>query len=66
MSVERAGQRLTFIMEHRDTVPAEVSLHSIFPRAARLDVRDATLRELFVALARHGAPASARLEEVAS
>ncbi|MEO8564727.1 MAG: ABC transporter ATP-binding protein, partial [bacterium] len=66
MSVERSGPRLSFVLDHRDSVPAEVALRAAFPGSARIDVRDATLREVFVALAKHRPSERARLEEVTS
>lgn len=66
MNVECAGQRLTFLLDHRDEVPAEVELYARFPAAARIEVRPATLRELFVALAKHPLDVQRRLQEVAS
>jgi ABC-2 type transport system ATP-binding protein len=51
MSVERSGRQLGFVVPNavEDLVPRMLAPR--FPRAARIDVRDATLREVFVALA---------------
>jgi ABC-2 type transport system ATP-binding protein len=60
LSVERAGQRLSFLVSHEgDDLVARV-LAPRFP-GARIDVRGATLREVFVALARQS-PARVRAE----
>ncbi len=58
LSVAHAGQHLSFLMMHEAGDPAEHAVAATLPSAARIDVRDATLREVFVALARH-APARA-------
>jgi ABC-2 type transport system ATP-binding protein len=60
MSIERAGQRMTFVASHADDAPLENVIRSRFPSATRVDVRDATLREVFVALARRNAPGDSR------
>ncbi len=52
LSVERAGRRLTFIVPNATEDYEAVVLPAQFPVAARLEVRDATLREIFVALTR--------------
>ncbi|MEO6528123.1 MAG: ABC transporter ATP-binding protein [Gemmatimonadaceae bacterium] len=63
LAVQQAGNRVSFVLDHRDDVPPEITLRGSFPRATRLDVRDATLRELFVALAtRHRSERSAEME----
>ena len=62
LSVERAGNRLTFVMSNADD-GFEFQLRSHFSTAAHVDVRDATLREVFVALARKS---SSRMSEVAA
>jgi ABC-2 type transport system ATP-binding protein len=52
MSVERGGQLTTFVVAHaRPTLDAE--LRAYYPQATRVDVRDATLREIFIAMAKH-------------
>jgi ABC-2 type transport system ATP-binding protein len=51
LSLERAGNRLSFVTSNA-TDGFETQLRSHFSSAAHVDVRDATLREVFVALAR--------------
>lgn len=51
LSLERAGNRLTFVTSGA-TDGFEAQLRSHFSSAAHVDVRAATLREVFVALAR--------------
>ena len=53
LSVERAGQLTTFVLSHGGALSLQADLQALYPRATRIDVRDATLREVFVALARH-------------
>lgn len=56
LSVERSGPRISFLLSE----PAEATdLRRWFPEAARIEVRAASLREIFVALARGGAHPSA-------
>src|SRR5262249_11998083 len=55
LAVEQAGQHMSFMMRHEGH-HAEHSVAAQLPSAARIDVRDATLREVFVALARNTAP----------
>jgi hypothetical protein len=50
MSVERAGNRLGFVADTGDENALASELSRRFP-AARVDVRPATLREVFVAVA---------------
>jgi len=52
MSVERSGPRVSFLVSHGGADPIERVLSTRFPNALRIDVRDASLREVFVALAR--------------
>ncbi|MEO8564734.1 MAG: ABC transporter ATP-binding protein, partial [bacterium] len=66
MSIERSGPRLSFVLDHRDSMPADVAVQAAFPGSARIEVRDATLREVFVALAKHRPSDHPRLMEVAS
>ncbi|MEP6491850.1 MAG: ABC transporter ATP-binding protein [bacterium] len=56
LSVERSGPRLTFLLAHDSAEPIGHVLSARFPHAARIDVRDASLREVFVALARTRRP----------
>ena len=51
MSIERAGQLLTFVTS-RSRRTVETVIGTRFPSATRIDVRDGTAREVFVALAR--------------
>jgi ABC-2 type transport system ATP-binding protein len=64
LSVERSGKRLSFLLSNADDERL-AALSSRFGGAAQLDVRDATLRELFVALAKRGLSRT-RQEEVAA
>jgi ABC-2 type transport system ATP-binding protein len=57
-SVERAGRRLRFLLEVQDERDPRAALHARFPGAESVDVRQATLREIFVAIARRGASIS--------
>ena len=50
MSVERAGSRISFITAHGD-VERDERLRALLPSATDVVVRDASLRELFIALA---------------
>ena len=50
MSVERAGSRLSFITPHGD-VERDERLRALLPQASEVEVREASLRELFIALA---------------
>ena len=56
MSVERAGQRLTFVASHATDEPIAQAVARHLGAVAHVEVRDATLRELFVALARRRMP----------
>ncbi len=53
MSVERAGNRLGFVADTSDVNALSSELSQRFP-AARVEVRPATLREVFVAVATRG------------
>lgn len=57
LSVDRSEGRLSFLTSRAD-VDAELARR--FPPSARIDVRDATLREIFVALARESEAAQRR------
>jgi ABC-2 type transport system ATP-binding protein len=50
MSVDRAGARLSFITSHGD-VERDDRLRALLPQATDIEVRDVSLRELFIALA---------------
>lgn len=56
LSVGRAGNRVSFLMSHAGDDAAKTVLPNRFPGALRIDVRPASLREVFVALARRSAP----------
>jgi len=53
LSVERSGKRLSFLIPNANDERL-IALSAQFGGAAQLDVRDATLREVFVALAKRG------------
>jgi ABC-2 type transport system ATP-binding protein len=53
MSVERAGKRLTFLTSTPAQVPVEQAVAAQLPGTLSVESRDATLREVFVALAKH-------------
>lgn len=55
-SVERAGRRLRFVLEVRDDREPRAALQARFPSAESVDVEHATLREIFVAIARPRSP----------
>jgi ABC-2 type transport system ATP-binding protein len=65
LSVERVGPLLTLLVSHHDGFPLEVGLRGRFPDAVRIDVRDATLREVFIALSRRGRAGTSRSVEMA-
>lgn len=50
MSVERAGARVSFITAHGD-VERDERLRALLPQATDVEIHDASLRELFIALA---------------
>jgi ABC-type multidrug transport system ATPase subunit len=54
LGLERAGQRVSFVLSHPEdgSIPRLVSAH--LTGASRIEVRDASMREVFVALARRG------------
>ena len=51
-SVEQNGRMLSFVAELDGRDASVAALHAQFSGASRVDVRDATLREVFIALAR--------------
>lgn len=63
LSVERSGRRISFLSPSGNGVEEE-DLRRWFPKAARIDARAASLREIFVGLARRAAGES-QLQEVA-
>jgi hypothetical protein len=68
LRVERSGRRLSFIVVAPPADFEAAVLPRRFPGAVHIETRPATLLEIFVALARSGAPAPSvtrRLEAVA-
>ena len=63
-SVEWSAQRLTFLMSNATDAPVEQTIMARLGSVARVEVRDATLREIFVALATRRQAAAA--QEVAA
>jgi ABC-2 type transport system ATP-binding protein len=53
LSVERSGQRLTFVTSKATKAPMDQLVATRLGAVSHVDARDATLREIFVALARH-------------
>jgi len=51
LSIDRAGKRLSFVLADATTA-TEDSLRARFPGAETIEIRDATLGEIFVAMAR--------------
>ncbi len=54
LSVERAGRRATFLIPDHGASSTEEEVRRRFAGAARVEVREASLREVFVGLAREG------------
>ena len=52
LAIEGAAGRLSFLVAHADRDRPERAVAARFPQAAHIGVRDATLREVFVALAK--------------
>ena len=52
LSVERSGPRISFLLSGADGPGGGDDLRRWFPEPARIEVREASLREIFVALAR--------------
>ncbi|MBA4156113.1 MAG: ABC transporter ATP-binding protein [Gemmatimonadetes bacterium] len=52
LSVERSGPRVSFFLSRAGRALENEGLRQWFPEAGRIDVRDASLREIFVAVAR--------------
>jgi ABC-2 type transport system ATP-binding protein len=52
LAVEHSGRRVSFLVPNASDALVGVELSSRFPDAERIDVRQASLREIFVALAR--------------
>ena len=55
LSVERSGPRISFVLSDAAGSSDGVALRRWFPEPARIEVRPASLREIFVALASSGA-----------
>ena len=53
LSVEQSGQRLTFVTSEATDAPIEQLIATRLGSASHVEVRNATLREVFVALARY-------------
>jgi ABC-2 type transport system ATP-binding protein len=64
LSVERSGPRISFLLSGADGPGVGDDLRRWFPAPARIEVREASLREIFVALARGNTGTGT--EEVAS
>ena len=62
LAVARAGRRLSFMVSDAGDTLAH-GLRARFPDAERVEIADASLREIFVALARPSSPASSRTRE---
>lgn len=67
--VEVSGPRITFLLQLAPATGSDrevrTRLLSWFPEGARIEIRNATLREIFVGLARGGREERAAVEEVA-
>ena len=61
LSTDHAGRRLTFITGRGTGDDTAAQMRGRFPSAESIEVRDATLGELFVAMAREGRGATAAL-----
>ena len=55
LNVARMGARLSFLSSQSNQLDLERELSARFPAAKRMDVSQASLREIFVALAKHNA-----------
>lgn len=64
LGVERSGPRISFLLSGAGSPAGGAELRGWFPEAARIDVRAASLREIFVALAQ-GNGGQTRTQEVA-
>jgi ABC-2 type transport system ATP-binding protein len=58
LSVERSGQRLTFVSSAADITWSRDALVRRFPASSHIEARPATLKEVFLALGRTGATGS--------
>ena len=64
LGIEQSGSRLSFVLSHPQDGSVERYVAARVPDLARIDVRPATLREVFVALARR--PGSRARQEAAA
>jgi len=60
LSVERSAGRVSALIAHAGGMPLDAALRARFPGATRIEVRDASLREIFVALAKRAASGGGR------
>lgn len=60
LSVEQSAARVSFVVQNADHGRQADEFASRFPGAVHVDVREATLREVFVALAKEGANTTKR------
>lgn len=65
LGVERSGKRTSFLLADHGTRSSEEDVRSRFPHAERVEMRAASLREVFVGLAKEGLGLD-RAEEVES
>jgi ABC-2 type transport system ATP-binding protein len=54
LGLERAGARVSFVLSHPEDGSIQRLVSAHLAGASRIDVRGASMREVFVALARHG------------
>jgi ABC-2 type transport system ATP-binding protein len=54
-SLDRSAERISALVSHAEPGALDATLRARFPSATRIDVRDASLREIFVALAKRAA-----------
>lgn len=57
-SLDRSADRASALVSHGGPASLEAALRARFPAASRVEVRDASLREIFVALAKRAASSS--------
>lgn len=60
VSMERSAERASALVSYTGATPLDAVLRVRFPGATRIDVRDASLREIFVALAKRAASGGGR------
>lgn len=65
LSVERSGKRAAFLIRDHGVPSGDDEVRRRFPGAARIDVRPASLREVFIGLARESYEFGVTEEEVA-